>query len=121
MQLFQQVQDLRLDCHIQGGGRLIGNQQCRPAGQSHRNHHPLLHPARQLMRIFADAAFRVRDSDRTKQLDHPLPHTVSVFRVMQPDRLSDLLTDRHHRVERGHRLLEDHAHASTALGPHLRL
>ncbi len=40
-QLPQQFQNFRLHRHIQRGGRFIGNQQHRIAGESHGNHNPL--------------------------------------------------------------------------------
>ena len=36
-------------------------------------------------------------------------------------RLDDLVADRHHRVERGLRVLEDHRHAAPAALAHLAL
>jgi hypothetical protein len=62
----EQPQDLRLDGHVQGGGRLVGDQQLRGAGQRDRDHHPLAHPAGELVRVLADAPFGVRDSYLSK-------------------------------------------------------
>ena len=44
LQFLQQQQDLRLDRHIKGSGRLIGDDQLRFAQQCHRNHHALAKP-----------------------------------------------------------------------------
>ena len=44
-QPLQQDQDLRLDRHIQRGGRLISNQQRGIARQRNRNHDPLAQAA----------------------------------------------------------------------------
>jgi hypothetical protein len=52
-----QVEDLRLDGDVERGRRLVGDQQRRAAGQRHRDHRPLAHAARQLVRIIVDARF----------------------------------------------------------------
>ncbi len=49
VELAQQFQDLRLDGHIQGGCRFIGDQQGWLVGKPHRQHHPLAHSACILM------------------------------------------------------------------------
>ena len=43
IQLFDQMQDLFLDCYIQGSRRLICDQKLRLAGKCHCDHHSLLH------------------------------------------------------------------------------
>ena len=58
-----QLQDLRLDRDVERGRRLVRDQERRVAGERHRDHHPLAHPARELMRVVVGAAFRVRDAD----------------------------------------------------------
>ena len=40
-QVHQQVEHLRLDGHVERGRRLVGDQQLRPAGERHRDHHAL--------------------------------------------------------------------------------
>ena len=44
LQPLDQVHDLGLDGHVEGGGRLVGDQQFGEAGQRHRDHDPLGHP-----------------------------------------------------------------------------
>jgi len=56
-ELEQQVEDLRLDGHVERGGRLIGDQQVRLVGERHGDHHPLPLAARELMRIGVEAPF----------------------------------------------------------------
>ncbi len=67
LQFAHQVEDLRLDRHIERGGRLVGNQQARLAGERHRDHHALAHAARKLMRILRRTALRRRDPDFFQQ------------------------------------------------------
>ena len=50
------VEDLRLDGDVERGGRLVGDQHLRIAGQRHGDHGALAHAAGQLMRIFAAPA-----------------------------------------------------------------
>ncbi|MCY1383570.1 hypothetical protein D9M69_717110 [compost metagenome] len=50
-QLAQQSDDLRLHGDVQRRGRLIGDQQFRPTGQRHGNHHSLQLTARHLVRV----------------------------------------------------------------------
>ena len=45
LQLADELQDLRLDGHVQGRGRFVGDQQFGPAGKRHGDHHPLAHAA----------------------------------------------------------------------------
>ena len=55
----QQVEDLRLDGDVERRGRLVGDQQLRPAGQRHGDHHALAHAAGELVRVVVHAPFRV--------------------------------------------------------------
>ena len=58
----QQVEDPRLDRHVERGRRLVGDQQLRVAGERHRDHHALPHAARELVRVLVDAPLRRRDA-----------------------------------------------------------
>ena len=53
-QVVDQLEDLLLDGDVQGGRRLVGDQQLRLAGQRHRDHHPLPHTAGELVRVLGD-------------------------------------------------------------------
>ena len=64
-----QVEDLRLDRHVERGGRFVGDQHLRIAGQRHRDHHALAHPAGELVRVGVDALLRRRDADAAEQID----------------------------------------------------
>ena len=61
LQALDQVEDLRLDGDVEGGGRLVGDQQLGPAGQGEGDHHPLPHAAGELVRILGGAALGLRD------------------------------------------------------------
>ena len=104
----QQIEDLRLDRHVERGRRLVGDEELRPAGERHCDHHPLAHAARKLVREGARAAGRIGDADLGEQLDDALGPGAAVEVEMGLQRLADLEADGKARVQRRHRLLEDH-------------
>ena len=114
LQIAQQIEDLRLDRHIQGGGGLVGHQQHRLAGQGHGDHHPLAHAARQPVRKVVEPLRRRRDAHQLQHLDGPLLRVVVGHAGVGTQRLDDLRADGVHRVQAGHRLLEHHGHAAAA-------
>ena len=73
LQVDEQLQDLRLDGDVERGGRLVGDQQLRPAGQRHRDHDALAHAAGELVRIFQRAPLRLGDPHQAQHLDRLLP------------------------------------------------
>ena len=109
LEIPHQVEDLRLDGHVERRRRLVGDEQLRVAGERHRDHHPLAHAARELVRILAKAPARLRDADEVQHLDGAVLRRPPLEAFVQAQRLAQLASDRQHRVEAGHRLLEDHA------------
>ena len=69
LQLQHQVEDLRLDGHVERGGRLVGDQQRRIAGERGRDHHALAHAAGELVRIVVEPALGVGNLDQPQHLD----------------------------------------------------
>ena len=65
--------------------------------------------------------FGLRDADHLQQLDRALRRGLLVHLQVQLERLGDLAPDRQHRVERRHRLLEDHRDLVAADVPDLVL
>ena len=63
LELEQEVEDLRLDGHVERGGRLVGDQQVGLVGERHGDHHPLPLPAGKLMRIGLEPPFGIVDAD----------------------------------------------------------
>ena len=122
LELQHQVEDLRLDGDVERGGRLVGDQHLRIAGQRHGDHHALAHAARELVRIFVErgaadrrcAPGRASRCARSRAARHRQP-------MMAHDVLGDLRADGQHRIEAGHRLLEDHRDAMAAHRAHLAL
>ena len=66
-QLPQKVEDLSLDRHVERSRRLVSDPRLRLAGEGHRDHRALAHPAREV-RVVADARLRARDADAVDQL-----------------------------------------------------
>ena len=108
LQFAHQVEDLRLDRHVERGRRLVGDQQLRVARQRHRDHRALPHAARQLVRVGVHAALRLGYVHPAQRLDRPIHRLAARDALVQRDRFADLAADRHQRVQRCHRLLEDH-------------
>ena len=115
----QQIDDLRLDRDVERRGRLVGDQDLRLAGQGDGDHRALAHAARKLVRIFVDPARRQRDADLGQCVDRALARFLLAHATMGAQRLGDLLADGEHRIERAHRLLEDHADLPAAHLTHL--
>ena len=114
LHVLQQIEDLRLDGHVERGGRLVGDDELGLAGQRHGDHDALAHAARELVRVIMHAAFRIGNLHQLQHLDCAGQRVFFRQALMAAQAFGDLLADRQHRVERGHRLLEDEA---DLLGP----
>ena len=72
LQPVDQLDDLRLDRHVERGRGLVGDQDVRVVRERHRDHRALAHPARELVR---DSRRRARSGfgipTARKQLDRP--------------------------------------------------
>ena len=107
LQLRQQVEDLGLDGHVQRGGRLVGDHQLRLAGQRDGDHHALAHAAGELVRIVVHAPLGRGDAHQLEHLHRAVQRILARQAFVQAQALGDLLADGVHRVQAGHRLLED--------------
>ena len=108
LQPFDQLEDLRLDRHIQRRCRLIADQQIRVAGDGHGDHDPLPHAAGQLVRILFHTLAGIGDADLVQKRHSALRRVLRRHLQMHDHAFHQLLADGHGRVERGHRILEDH-------------
>ena len=88
----------------------------RLAGQRHGDHHPLAHPARELVRVVVAAGGRRRGCrPRSSSVDRLAAWRSRLVAVeVALEHLGDLAADGEHRVERGHRVLEDHRDLAAA-------
>ena len=96
-QVVDQFQDLLGDGHVQRGGRLVGDQQLRLAGQRHRDHHPLPHAAGQLVRVVAHPLGGPGHADQPEDLHRAGQRGGPGGAAVQPDGLGDLVADGHRR------------------------
>src|SRR5262249_39239926 len=108
LQLVDEVDDLGLDGHVEGGGRLVGDQQLGPAGQGHGDHHALAHAARELVWKIFDAQVSLGDAHTSQDLDGFGAGLGLAHAAVLLERLHELIADTQHGVERGHRVLENH-------------
>ena len=109
-ELAHQVQDLGLDGYVQGGGGLVGDEQLRPAGQGHGDHHPLAQAARELIGVAVHPFFGHGHVDHAQGFDGLLPGLLLIEALMEAKDLHELVPHGKDRIERGHGLLKDHGH-----------
>ena len=69
LQALDQLEDLRLDGHVERRRRLVGDQQLRVVDERHRDHRALAHAAGELVRVGVDAPARLGDADQPEHLD----------------------------------------------------
>ena len=115
----QQLQDLGLHRHVQGGGRLVEQQQLRPGHQCRGDHHALEHAAGALVGIFVVDVLRVGQVHVGERLQRALAPLLFCQLRVHGQRLFHLRTDAHQRVHGGHRLLEHHADLAALQGAQL--
>ena len=113
LEVAHQVQHLRLHRHVQRGGGLVGDQQLGLAGDADGDHRALPHAAGELVWILLHALVRVGNADQVQQL-HRAPQRRAARQLHVPAQgFADLVADGENRVQRGHRVLEDHADLAT--------
>jgi hypothetical protein len=100
LQRLQQIDDLRLDRHVERGDRLVENEQIGTQRQSTGNGDALALAAGEFTRPPL-AGFRV-EADLPQQLGN----APGVMHAIDPQRLGDDLGDRHPRIERRIRVLK---------------
>ena len=110
----EQLQYLRLHGHIERRRRLVGDQQLRLVGERHGDHDALALAAGQLVRIGGEPLFRVADADLREKFQRAGARRLFAHALMQFQDFADLVLDHMQRIERGHRLLEDHRHIIAA-------
>ncbi len=69
----QQLDDLGLHRHVERGGRLVGDQQPRAAGERHRDEHALALAAGQLVRVAAQGALGDRPTSSSSSAGVRVP------------------------------------------------
>ena len=114
----EDAQDLRLHDHVQGGRRLVRDEELGSENERERDHDPLPHAARELVRILAEACRR--DAHPPERLERALAYLLfGEARFVLLERLAEVILDAHERVQPRHGLLEDEAEVRPAQAPEL--
>ena len=106
LHVLQQVDDLRLDRHVERGDRLVGDQQLGLQGERPGDPDALALAAGELVGV-AVVVLGV-EADDLEQLPDPVEDLVLGDHLVHPQRGADDRADRVPRVQRGVRVLEDH-------------
>ena len=106
-ELGKQIHHHRLGRDVETGGRLVGDQQGRRAGERQGDCHTLAHPARQLEGVGGSAARRIWDADLGQHLDGPRRRLRPGDAAMPNQHVFELFADRPDRVQRAARVLRD--------------
>ncbi len=107
-QLQQQLHDFRLDGHVERGGRLVGNDHVRVEQQGDGDDDALTHAARQLVRVLVQTPLGRGNVDLAQLVERDLAGIATADAAVRLEAFDHLLADGQHRVERHHRVLEDH-------------
>ena len=117
LKLFEKVQDLRLNGHVQRRNGLVADDQLRLHRKSAGNADSLAAAAVEFVGIAVDKA--LSKTDGVHELEHAVFDLVLVRQdFIEPDGLGNDLVDRLLGVERGIRILEDDLHILAHV-PHL--
>ena len=108
-----QIEHLGLDGRVQRGGRLVEDQQRRLRRERHRDHHPLEHPAGQLVGISVHHPRRIGDPDLVEHLLGAVER-LRLRSAGELEHLGHLAPDLERGVQRPAGLLVDHRHRALA-------
>ncbi|RMP13595.1 hypothetical protein ALQ29_05619 [Pseudomonas marginalis pv. marginalis] len=120
-QVQQQPQDLRLHRHIQGGGRLVGDQHFRVAAQRHGDHCALAHAAGKLVGVVVDARLGIGNAHLAQHVDGLQPGVFLRCTLVQANAFGNLFADAHQRIKVAAGVLENHAQLPAAYRAHPRI
>ena len=114
LQIVQQVDDLRLDRHVERRDRLVGDDELRARGERPGDADALALAAGEFVRIAAHVLDR--ESDETQKFGDPLAAAgAAAADAVHDQRLADDILDAHARVERGEGVLEDRLRLSAVV------
>ena len=117
-QVGEDAQDLRLDDDVERGRRLVGDEELRAQDKCERDHDPLPHAARELVRVLTKSSRR--NAHASQRLERAFPNlTTTQARLVLLERLAEVVLDPHERVQARHRLLEDESELRPAISPQL--
>ena len=119
LEFFNQLKDLRLDGDIEGRGGFVGDEYLRFGDEGHRDHDPLSHAAGEFVGIAVEAVGGVVDTDGFHHGECAGKGVAAGDFFVYEQWLDELLADPHVGIERGHRVLENHADAFASDGSKL--
>ena len=111
LEVEQQVEDLALDRDVEGRHRLVGDDQVRAQGERPGDADPLALAAGELVRVAARVL--PAQADELERVLHARVAGDPVRQALGEQALADDVGDRHPRVERSERVLEDDLHPAT--------
>ncbi len=120
-EILHELENLRLDRHIERGGRLVGNDKFGIARKGDRDDDALTHASRELVRVLLEALRGIRNAHEREQLYGTLARLLLGHSQVKTKRLHDLVADGEHRVQRRHRLLESHGDVASPDRAHVIL
>src|SRR5712691_11288274 len=112
LDVLEEIEVLRLDGDVEVRRGLVGDDDPRPSGQRDRPHDALAHAAAHLMRVVAHPPLGRGDADGVQELPHALAQRAAPQVLVEERGLRHLPPDREERVQRRHRVLEDHGDLS---------
>ena len=112
--MLHELEDLRLDGHVESRGGLVGDEDVGLAGKRHGDHGTLSHAAGVLERVLLHALLGLVEAHEREHLNRTIPRLLLVAVGVEHDGLHDLVADRIGGVEGGHRVLEDDGDAVAA-------
>jgi hypothetical protein len=90
LDVLQKLEVLRLDRDVERGGRLVGDQQRRIAGERDRAGDPLAHAAAQRVRVVIEVDLGIGDAHAPQGVDDLRPQRGAAESLMQRDRFRHL-------------------------------
>ena len=118
LQPSDQIEHLRLDRGVEPRRRLVEDEQGRILRKRHRDHHALLHAARELMRVTLHHRGRIGNLDEL-QCIFGTGARVGPGDAANREHLRDLLADPDRRVQRSPGVLVDHRDVVRSQPPEL--
>ena len=120
-QFHDQLHHRLLGGDVETGGRLVGDQELRAAGERQCDDDALAHASGKLERIGVVALARPRDPNLIEQLDRLFGDLRRRSLDVLEQQILDLMPDLADRIEGGARVLEDHRDLTAAQAAHLVL
>ena len=111
LHFFDQLENLRLHRDIEGGGRFVGDENLGFGDERHGDHYALSHAAGEFVRVIMNTLGRIVDADGIKHRKGAAEGIATGNLFVNEKRLDELFADPQVRIERGHRILENHGDA----------